>query len=174
MAFKVQGINSKILKELGLPRTRLLLIFKNIWKEVRKLPEFSEVQAELGFKIASVNLLLCDDELMREYQWRFKKLNRTTDVLSFPARESLRIDAYEAEECLGELVVSVPAIVRGAQRRGSRLVVDELTEVLVHGVLHLLGHEHVKGGVPAKKMRDTQRTVFRRVRAKSISSAKIK
>src|SRR6185369_15662777 len=79
------------------------------------LPLSSKTQIGLG-------LLLCDDIVMRGYQKRFRKLDRTTDVLSFPTRELFK-DKEAAEFAqrghpisLGDLVISLPAVERGAQR----------------------------------------------------------
>ncbi|MBK9967283.1 MAG: rRNA maturation RNase YbeY [Holophagales bacterium] len=62
----------------------------------------------------------------------FRKIDRPTDVLSFPAGDP----AF-----LGDVAVDVPYAARQAARRGHSLD-REVKLLLAHGVLHLLGHDH--------------------------------
>jgi probable rRNA maturation factor len=66
---------------------------------------------------------------------------------------------------LGEVIVSYPKAVEQAAER-NRAVEDELALLVVHGVLHLLGHDHDK---PARerKMRSLEQRVLSAVRGRS-------
>lgn len=89
--------------------------------------------------------------------WRGK--DKTTDVLSFSQVEDARSPGGKAPQpvffgpmLLGDVVISMPTAARQAQARGHSLH-DEMARLLVHGVLHLLGHDHVHGGWQARNMR---------------------
>lgn len=86
----------------------------------------------------SMSLCLVSDRRMRELNRRYRDMDRTTDVLSFPADDDS--DPHE-ESYLGDLVISVPAAHRQAKERGHTLA-RELRILVIHGYLHLLGYDH--------------------------------
>lgn len=148
---------------------RLRALFKFLQRQLSAEAEFQQVLARLGVsKIASVSLRFCDDVEMREVQKEYRNLDRTTDVLSFPSFELPGADQVfsqlaPSELSWGDLLVSLPAVERGA-RRGRRSFEKELIEVLIHGFLHLLGFDHVRRpGVSAKmaaRMKSVQRSLL--------------
>lgn len=69
--------------------------------------------------------------------WRGK--DRPTDVLSFAQNEGELADWNT--EILGDVVISLETADR---QRGGRALMDEVTHLLIHGVLHLLGHDHME------------------------------
>ncbi len=76
-------------------------------------------------------MLFCGDRRMRTLNRRYRRKDRSTDVLSFPAAAPL----------LGDIAISVPYAGRQARRRGEP-VSREIDRLLVHGYLHLLGYDH--------------------------------
>lgn len=82
--------------------------------------------------------------------WRGK--DRTTDVLSFPQLAAGAFAAPPDAAHWGDLVVCMPQAARQAARYGATLD-EEVCRLLIHGVLHLLGHDHVHGGRQAGRMR---------------------
>ena len=80
----------------------------------------------------SVSVLLCGDARMRRLNREFRKIDRPTDVLSFPAGDP----AF-----LGDVAIDVSYAARQARGRGHSLD-REVKLLLAHGVLHLLGHDH--------------------------------
>ena len=96
----------------------------------------------LGISEAELSILLCDDETIRRLNQRFRKQNRATDVLAFPMSESgVPAPRSGPREVLGDVVISVPTATRQARQRG-RPIVSEVTFLLAHGLLHLLGYDH--------------------------------
>ncbi len=104
----------------------------------------------------TVSVLLADDDTVRELNARWRGIDEPTDVLSFPAHtpESLP----ENPGHLGDVVISIPCAERytqsGDHRRRMALelnvdpdelswsLVDEVSFLFVHGLLHLLGYDH--------------------------------
>ena len=80
----------------------------------------------------TVSVLLCGDARMRRLNRDFRGIDRSTDVLSFPSGEP---------SFLGDVAIAVPYAARQARKRGHPLD-REVQLLLVHGVLHLLGHDH--------------------------------
>jgi probable rRNA maturation factor len=99
----------------------------------------SRLLRELGVSGAELSVLLCDDATIHELNRQYRAVDRPTDVLAFPLLD----DADPAEEprALGDVVISVETAIRQARKR-RRKVIDEVTTLLIHGLLHLLGHDH--------------------------------
>lgn len=75
------------------------------------------------------------DRTMRRLNLAFRGKDRTTDVLSFPG------EATAEGRHLGDVVISVPQAVRQAAIREETLG-RELRTLMLHGLLHCLGHDH--------------------------------
>jgi probable rRNA maturation factor len=95
--------------------------------------------AALGVEDSELSILLCDDSTIRELNRRYRNKNRATDVLAFPMQEGP--GPQFAHGLLGDVVISLPTARRQAAAR-DRAIVDEVTFLLAHGLLHLLGHDH--------------------------------
>jgi probable rRNA maturation factor len=76
-----------------------------------------------------VNVLLANDRKMRELNRRFRRKDKTTDVLSFPSLNG------------GDIAISVPLAKLNARALGHEIC-DELKILILHGALHLKGHDH--------------------------------
>jgi probable rRNA maturation factor len=109
---------------------RLKKITNNVLKLV--LDERSRSQAE-------VSVVFVDDAEMRNLNRNYRGGNKSTDVLAFPMNEG-RFAAINPE-LLGDIVISVPQARRQAEQHDHSLE-RELTVLLIHGLLHLLGYDH--------------------------------
>lgn len=106
-------------------------------RTVRRRAE--RVLAAVGRDSSELSVLLCDDEVIKELNRDYRGLDKPTDVLSFSMNEGG--EANPNPELLGDVVISVET----AERQGKTAsvgVVDEVTSLLIHGVLHLLGYDH--------------------------------
>lgn len=107
---------------------------------IRALPEAPVVveraaMAALGTVRGDVVVLLTSDGAVRELNARFRDRDQPTNVLSFPAAES-------AAPHLGDLVLALGVCAAEAAAQGKALA-DHLSHLTVHGVLHLLGQDHM-------------------------------
>ncbi len=87
---------------------------------------------------AALSLLLTDDETLRALNRRYRGIDKTTDVLSFPEEDLLNNDE---PRYLGDIAISV-AQARRQAAQGQHPLAAELQLLTVHGVLHLLGYDH--------------------------------
>ncbi len=86
----------------------------------------------------SLSIALADDETLRNLNSQFLGHDTPTDVLSFPSDS----DDPDAEgRYFGDLIISYPRA-RAQATAGGHSVEAELQLLTVHGVLHLLGHDH--------------------------------
>ncbi len=105
---------------------------------------------DLGSRNSEISILLTEDEGIRELNRIYLGKDRPTDVLSFPMEEKVVI---------GDIAISVERAHEHAELKGISLN-EELTGLLIHGALHLLGHEHEVGGIRARRMRKEEKRLF--------------
>ncbi|MBI5297495.1 MAG: rRNA maturation RNase YbeY [Chloroflexi bacterium] len=89
---------------------------------------------------ADLTVVLTDDEQLQDLNREFRDIDAPTDVLSFPASES---DPETGRRYLGDVLISVQRAEEQAAAGGHPLEA-ELQLLVVHGVLHLLGHDHAE------------------------------
>lgn len=119
-------INLKINKNLKLPKDLKTLI-KNIALNVLRF---------FNFKSSILDIYITDDEEIKHLNKNYRKKDKPTDVLSFNINEYVGGVYY-----LGEIVISYERVVYQAKEFGVS-VEEELTRLLVHGIVHLMGYDH--------------------------------
>jgi len=93
-----------------------------------------------------VSVMIVGDRRMHELNSRYRKIDNTTDVLSFPLNDPTDqstpfVDMPDNTLRLGDIVVSYPqAVVEAASE--NKLVDDKIVELVLHGLNHLLGIHH--------------------------------
>ena len=99
----------------------------------------------------TLTVLTTDDEALHDLNLRFLGIDASTDVLSFPEAAEAPLGEGEPPS-LGDIAISVPTAIQQASELRHPLA-DELSHLLVHGILHLCGYEHEGGGEEAARMR---------------------
>ena len=115
------------------------------------LSDVGEASAELG-------ILFVGDQRMRGLNRRYRGKDRTTDVLAFPMRGV----PHSSSHLLGDVVIAVPTAARQA-KQGQRSLDEELTVLLVHGILHLCGYDHERSETEARRMHRRERMILRSI-----------
>lgn len=98
----------------------------------------------MGCHDKELSVVFMDDAHMAELNFRYLGRNGPTNVLAFPMREA---DPPEGgtpgveTELLGDVVISLDTAGREAEELGETLE-QRVDRLLIHGVLHLLGHDH--------------------------------
>lgn len=95
---------------------------------------------------SELSIVLTDDARLRELNRDYLGIDAPTDVLSFPASET---DPETGAHYIGDILISIPRAQSQANAAGHP-VESEVQLLVVHGVLHLLGHDH---GEPEEKNR---------------------
>ncbi|HVM72905.1 MAG TPA: rRNA maturation RNase YbeY [Anaerolineales bacterium] len=99
-----------------------------------------------GVPDADLTIALVDDVRIQALSRDFLAHDAPTDVLSFPADEP---DPETGRRYLGDVVISLARAEQQARERGHALE-SEMQLLVVHGVLHLLGHDHAEAGEKAR------------------------
>ncbi len=84
----------------------------------------------------SLELIITDNEHIRELNYRYRGKDSHTDVLSFPLEQYMSDDIP-----LGSIIISVDYIISKAKEL-AHTTHDELSLLFIHGLLHLLGYDH--------------------------------
>jgi probable rRNA maturation factor len=108
-------------KQLHLPSARSLAQFLRIAQDAARLR-------------GQVTVLLTTDSAIRRLNRQFRRIDKATDVLSFPAAEA-------APGIAGDIAISVPVARRQAMEHGHSLA-NEIKVLILHGLLHLAGLDH--------------------------------
>ena len=89
---------------------------------------------------SELSIILTDDARLHELNLTYLGVDASTDVLSFPASET---DPETGAHYIGDILISIPRAQAQADAAGHPLE-SEVQLLVVHGVLHLLGHDHAE------------------------------
>lgn len=109
------------------------------FKKIAKIVLRGENQGNKDLSIVLVN-----QDKIKELNRKYRKKNKATDVLSFE---------------LGDVIICLPEVKKNAKRYQITFQ-KELTRVLIHGILHLLGYDHKKTKIKAEEMRKKEEKYF--------------
>ncbi len=84
----------------------------------------------------TVSVAVVGDTAMRRLNFHYRGKDKVTDVLSFGAGDTVPVSGY-----LGELIICYPQVIRQA-KKFKHSISAETQKLFVHGMLHLLGHDH--------------------------------
>jgi probable rRNA maturation factor len=138
-------------REAGLPRADLGLLRSRARCILRSL----------GHARSELSVALVDDEQIAQLNRDWRGRSQPTDVLSFSLIEGEQ-SSYRGK-MLGDVVIGIETAARQARQR-HRGLDQELSRLLIHGVLHLLGHDHEKDD-EARIMRASERRLVSSIRA---------
>lgn len=129
------------------------LLIRRCCNAVLLMEEFSDP--------AEISVRFVDNEQIKELNTQFRNIEKETDVLSFPLGENGEYDRNPATGAalLGDIVISVQKAMEQAEEYGHSLE-REIAFLTVHSMLHLLGYDHVDGGLEAVRMREKEETVL--------------
>lgn len=110
------------------------------------LRESSEIDFLPEEKPVIINLCLSNDEEVHAYNMRFRGMDKPTNVLSFAnidsdSFEDMLVSSSEIE--LGDIIIALETMQREAKTEDISFE-DHYTHLLVHGILHLCGYDHIE------------------------------
>ena len=150
MSVKVNIVNLQ--KKVSLPTGTKLLIRKAC---------IATLKSECFEASAEVDVSIVDDISIKEINLKHRNIDSSTDVLSFPLGENGEYDTNPATGAflLGDIVISAETAVRQADLYGHGLE-REIAFLTVHSMLHLLGYDHVNGGMEQAVMREKEEAIL--------------
>jgi probable rRNA maturation factor len=98
--------------------------FWPVWEIVQKHEKLPEQE---------INILICDDSAMQAFNEQYRGKNSSTDVLSFPVN-------IPEIPILGDIIIDIEV---ASRQKGEKSLENELQRLFLHGLLHLLGYDHL-------------------------------
>ena len=117
----------------------------------------STLDMESGGREKELGIVLVDGKKMKDLNEKFRGRKMITDVLAFPVRDNL----ISTKDLLGEVIICVERAKQEARERKHSLK-EELTLLLVHGILHLLDYRDEKLG-ERKIMQEREKEILERL-----------
>ena len=125
-----------------------VFIKNNRWKRFIKNPEnyfkkkINKLNKNLFFrkKRLEFTLLLTEEKFLKKLNYKFRKKNKTTDVLSFPSEKTINLNK-KTNIYIGDIAVNLNKITKRLEKENFILKFDK---TWIHGLVHLLGHKHKK------------------------------
>ena len=96
-----------------------------------------------------INIILTTSENIKEYNKKYRNIDRETDVLSFPMFEKeelndmIRNKNFDNIDILGDMIISIPKVEEQAIEYGHSFE-RELAYMVVHSFYHLMGYDHIE------------------------------
>ena len=120
------------------------------WESIVKkvLNKCFEEEGLLDSKLI-ITITFTTPEEIRKINKKYRKIDRATDVLSFPMFEKEELDEkiknkdFLYEDVLGDIIISIDKVREQAEEYGHSFE-RELSYMLVHGFYHLMGYDHIE------------------------------
>ena len=133
--------------------------FPEIKVDARKIEQQTgKVLTSLDCNEHEISILFIGDQGIRELNDQFRGIDRPTDVLSFPQILEGELEIPGAL-VLGDVAISLETARSQSEEHGLSLE-EELTLLLIHGILHLLGYDHEISDEEEERMRSKTRELF--------------
>ena len=129
--------------------------YKNIIKDATK-KTFKEV-ADISDHNLELSILLTTDEKIKSLNKNYRNKNSSTNVLSFP----MNIMNHNNVKILGDIAISLETIISESKKYKISKK-KYLTKMTIHGLLHLLGHDHIND-TDFKIMKTKERNIFKKI-----------
>ena len=133
--------------------------FPEIKVDARKIEQqIGKVLISLDCNEHEISILFIGDQGIRDLNHQFRNIDRSTDVLSFPQILAGELEIPGAL-VLGDVAISLETARCQSEEHGLSFE-EELTLLLIHGILHLLGYDHEVSDQEEERMRSKTRELF--------------
>jgi len=112
----------------------------------------------LGCDAHEISIVMTDDDQIRHLNKTYRKKDKPTNVLAFPMQEGRFADITPG--LLGDVVISCETAQQEADKANIDLL-ERISQLLIHGILHLIGFDHETNPMDAQKMEDKSLKLLR-------------
>ena len=121
-----------------------------------------QIMMYLGHSDQELSVVFGSDRLLQELNRTYRHQDRPTNVLAFP--QSPTYEGEPATPMLGDVIVALPTAAREAYDLQQALE-ERVVYLLLHGILHLLGHDHEGSATQRRRMEALERQVLAHLQA---------
>jgi len=132
---------------------------------INKVLDKCFLEENLTDKNLYINIILTNPENIRRINNEYRKIDKETDVLSFPMFEKdelINIEKSVVTDVLGDIVISIERVKEQANEYGHSFE-RELSYMVVHGFYHLMGFDHMNDQ-EKKEMRQKEENVLQKLK----------
>jgi probable rRNA maturation factor len=118
------------------------------------------ILSALGCDAHEISILITDDNQIQQLNKTYRKKDKPTNVLAFPMQEGQFADI--TPDLLGDVVISCETAQQEACEANIDLL-ERMSQLLIHGILHLMGFDHETSSMEAQKMEDKSLELLRKI-----------
>ena len=89
-----------------------------------------------------VNIIICNKNEIKKLNYKYRNINKATDVLSFPIESDINIIKTCKFNLLGDIFIC-DSIIKETAKKENRTIKREYSYMYLHSLLHLLGYDHI-------------------------------
>lgn len=116
----------------------------NLNEEIKHMKKYLKKCLKIEkVKNARFNVILTDNKEIKEINTKYRNINKETDVISFALEDEKEENTFLNKRILGDIYISVDKAKSQSIEYGHSLI-RELSFLSVHGLLHLLGYDHME------------------------------
>lgn len=109
-----------------------------------------------------ISIILSDETYIQKINYQYRKIDKVTDVLSFPMFEKVEIPLFrDKKEVLGDVIICIPKVEEQAKEYGHSKI-REFAYMLVHGFYHLMGYDHMTEE-EKREMREKEEAILNQI-----------
>ncbi|MBU1341078.1 MAG: rRNA maturation RNase YbeY [Proteobacteria bacterium] len=117
-----------------------------------------QILSALGCDAHEISIVITDDKEIQQLNKMYRDVDKPTNVLAFPMQEGQYTDITPG--LLGDVVISCETAQKEADDAGITLL-ERMSQLLIHGILHLVGFDHEKSRADYLKMEEKSRELLR-------------
>lgn len=141
-------------------KKKMKILVSKLTKENVKINWIKQISTQIllleGVKQGEISIVLSDNAFIQDLNKQYRGIDSPTDVLAFSfiekadeapllLQQGAKKELFESfPSCLGEIIISCQQAKTQAQEQKHSLV-DEVKMLLVHGILHIIGYDHIEG-----------------------------
>jgi probable rRNA maturation factor len=114
----------------------------------------------LGCNAHEISILVTDDDQIQQLNREYRKIDKPTNVLSFPMQEGDFGDITPG--LLGDVVISCETAQKESEKANISFS-ERISQLLIHGILHLIGFDHEQSDEDAQNMEEKSLEILRKI-----------
>ena len=122
--------------------------------------KIKQILSALDYNSTEISVVITDNSQIQQLNKIYRKVDKPTNVLAFPMQEGQFGDITPG--LLGDLVISCETAQKEADNANITLM-ERISQLLIHGILHLIGFDHETSDIDDRKMEDKSLEILRQI-----------
>ncbi len=122
--------------------------------------KIKQILSALDYNSTEISVVITDNSQIQQLNKIYRNVDKPTNVLAFPMQEGQFGDITPG--LLGDLVISCEIAQKEADNANITLM-ERISQLLIHGILHLIGFDHETSDIDARNMEDKSLAILRQI-----------